>query len=93
LTNRPRTEDEWKTRNARWKTKNTEQKHNTKPRPRFEGRSQHRLQFFIARTEKAGKNKGKKGTAGTEAKESRREIYKQRRATALPPSTPSPENR
>jgi len=42
------------------KTKNTEQKHNIKPRPRFEGRSQHRLQFFIARTKKAGKNKGKR---------------------------------
>jgi hypothetical protein len=31
--------------------------------------SQHRPQCFIARTEKAGKNKKRKGTAGTEAKE------------------------
>jgi sRNA-binding protein len=49
--------------------KKKQRKHNTKPRPKFERRSQHRPQCFIARIEKAGKNKKRKGTAGTETKE------------------------
>jgi hypothetical protein len=42
---------------------------------------------------KQGKTKKTERTVGIEAKESRSESYKRRRATALPPSTPSPENR
>jgi hypothetical protein len=42
---------------------------------------------------KQGKTKKTERTVGIEAKESRSESYKRKRATALPPSTPSPENR
>jgi hypothetical protein len=42
---------------------------------------------------KQRKTKKTERTVGIEAKESRSESYKRRRAIALPPSTPSPENR
>jgi hypothetical protein len=62
-------------------------------------KSQNRGKKDNKKTQKHTKKSTETGAAGrlkhtgTEAKESRREGCKQTRATALPPSTPSPENR